>query len=282
MAEGRERGVAAAILTFEPHPRELFAPATAPRRLTPLRRKLELLEEIGIAQVIVPRFSRAFAARPATSFVDEVLIDQLALRMVVVGEDFCFGKGRSGNADFLAERLAQHGVRSVVHSKVAINGISCSSTAIRSLLAEGDVKAAGILLGRAHVVEGSVRRGAGLGRQLGFPTANLVPLSVKAMLPAHGVYAAKVGIVGADDREPRDAVLNWGKRPTVDGLQEVLEVHLFDLAQDLYGKRLRVGFVERLRGEIRFPSLEALVARIHEDAKTARDLLSHHPSTVER
>lgn len=279
-AEARDLGVPAGVLTFEPHPRELFAPQTAPRRLTPLRRKLELLRDIGLGHVVVPRFTRSFAAKSATAFVDEILVARLAVRTVVVGADFCFGKGRAGDAAFLAERLASHGISAVVHRKVEIDGMTCSSTAIRALLAEGEAKAAGKLLGRPHVVEGAVRHGAGLGRQIGFPTANLAVLGRRTLLPAHGVYAAKVGIVGEDQGEPRPAVLNWGRRPTVDGLQEVLEVHLFDLARDLYGRRLRVGFVERLRGEIRFPNLDALVARIREDADAARVLLSSPLSTV--
>ncbi|WP_027135235.1 bifunctional riboflavin kinase/FAD synthetase [Geminicoccus roseus] len=280
-AEARDLGVPAGVLTFEPHPRELFRPESAPRRLTPLRRKLELLQDIGVSHVVVPRFTRPFAARTAAEFVDDVLVGQLAVRVVVVGADFCFGKGRSGDAAFLAGRLAEHGVAAVVHCKVSIAGAVCSSTTIRDLLAEGDVRGATALLGRPHVVEGMVRQGAGLGRQIGFPTANIAPLSRRALLPAHGVYAARVGIVGEDQNEPRPAVLNWGKRPTVDGLQEVLEVHLFDMARDLYGKRLRVGFVERLRGEIRFPNLDALVARIREDADAARALLSSPLSPVE-
>ena len=281
MAEARDLGVPAGVLTFEPHPRELFAPDTAPRRLTPLRRKLELLEEIGIAHVLIPRFTRAFAANSPEGFVDRILIDRLALRVAVVGEDFCFGRARSGDARFLAGRLAARDVPTVVHRKVTIDGRSCSSTEIRDLLSTGDVRTASTLLGRPHVVEGVVRAGAGLGRQIGFPTANIRPLSDRVVLPAHGVYAARVGIVGADGNERRPAVLNWGTRPTVDGLQEVLEVHLFDLAEDLYDKRLRVGFVERLRGEIRFPNLEALVARIREDADAARALLSSDSSMVE-
>jgi riboflavin kinase/FMN adenylyltransferase len=280
-AEGRDLGVPAGVLTFEPHPRELFSPDSAPRRLTPLRRKLELLQDIGVSHVVVPRFTRSFAARTAAEFVDGVLVGQLAARIVVVGADFCFGRGRSGDAAFLAERLKAHGVAAVVHCKVSIGDVSCSSTTIRALLAEGDVKAATRLLGRPHVVEGVVRHGAGLGRQIGFPTANIAPLNRRALLPAHGVYAARIGIVGEDVNEPRPAVLNWGRRPTVDGIQEVLEVHLFDLARDLYGKRLRVGFVERLRGEIRFPNLDALVARIREDADAARMLLSAPLSPVE-
>ncbi|WP_223861636.1 bifunctional riboflavin kinase/FAD synthetase, partial [Geminicoccus harenae] len=280
-AEGRDLGVRTGVLTFEPHPRELFQPDTAPRRLTPLRRKLELLAEIGVSHVVVPRFTRAFAARSAADFVDGVLLGQLAARVVVVGEDFCFGKGRGGDATFLAERLRRHGVATIVHCKVSIGGETCSSTLIRSLLAEGDARAAIRLLGRPHVVEGMVVKGAGLGSKLGFATANLQPLHPRALLPAHGVYAAKVGIVGEDKNEPRPAVLNWGRRPTVDGVKEVLEVHLFDMARDLYGRRLRVGFVERLRGEIRFPNLDALVARIHEDAAAARALLSSPLPTAE-
>ncbi|HEX2526226.1 MAG TPA: bifunctional riboflavin kinase/FAD synthetase [Geminicoccus sp.] len=279
-ADARDLGVPAGVLTFEPHPRELFSPDSAPRRLTPLRRKLELLRDVGLMHVVVPRFTRAFATLAPEAFVDDVLIHRMGVRIVVVGADFCFGKGRAGTAQFLKERLATHGVAAVVHCKVSIDGVDCSSTRIRQFLADGDVRAAARLLGRPHVIEGVVRRGAGLGRQIGFPTANIAPLHRRVLLPAHGVYAARVGIVGEDPGEPRPAVLNWGRRPTVDGVQEVLEVHLFDLPRDLYGRRLRVGFVERLRGEIRFPNLEALVARIREDAEAARALLSSPPSSA--
>lgn len=273
-AMAADLGVATGVLTFEPHPRELFQPAAAPPRLTPLRRKMELLAAAGVEHLVVPRFTRAFAARSAEAFVDEVLVERLDIRGVVVGEDFCFGTGRLGTAAFLKDRLAARGIPVGIHAKVEIDGGICSSTRIRGLLAAGEARQAGELLGRPHEVEAVVRHGQELGRTIGFPTANLEPLDRRTLLPGHGVYAVRVGIVGEDAGEPRPGVANWGRRPTVDGLKEVLEVHLFDLDRDLYDRRLRVGFVDRLRGEIRFPNLEALVAQIRADADAARALLS--------
>jgi riboflavin kinase/FMN adenylyltransferase len=288
------RGARAAALTFEPHPVRALRPQLAPPLLTPLPRKLELLGGCGLDATVVQPFDLAYAATEAAEFVARDLAGHLGARDVVVGQDFTAGKGRT-RVDRLRELLAAHGARLTVVEPVASEGLVVSSTKIRELLLEGQVEAAAPLLVRPHDVEGTVERGAGRGRTLGFPTANLHP---EAMLPANGVYAIRARLspaplpagAGRGSREgwfplPRgrgegegavlSGVANVGVKPTVQRSATVsLEAHLFDVdGRDLYGETLRVAFVARLREERRFASLDELRAQIAEDADRARALL---------
>jgi len=275
------RGGPAVALTFEPHPVRVLRPALAPPLLTPLSRKLELLAECGLDAVVVQPFDLAYAASDAAEFVGRDLAGHLGAAEVVVGHDFTAGKGRT-RVDGLRQLLAARGVDLTLVDPVAWEGLVVSSTKIRELLLEGQVEAAAELLGRPHDVEGEVVRGAGLGRQLGFATANLRP---EAMLPANGVYAVRARLLalrgaGEGDESGRGVdqpgVANVGVKPTVARAGPVTaETHLLDAeGRDLYGERLRVGFVARLREERRFPSLDALRQQIAEDASRARELLA--------
>ncbi|HYS79331.1 MAG TPA: bifunctional riboflavin kinase/FAD synthetase [Anaeromyxobacteraceae bacterium] len=262
------RGGPAVALTFEPHPVRVLRPALAPPLLTPLSRKLELLAESGLDAVVVQPFDLAYAASDAAEFVARDLVGHLGAAEVVVGHDFTAGKGRT-RVDGLRQLLAARGVALTLVDPVAWEGLVVSSTKIRELLLEGQVEAAAELLGRPHDVEGEVVRGAGLGRQLGFATANL---RAEAMLPANGVYAVRARLGSAEHL----GVANVGVKPTVQRAGPVTaETHLLDVeGRDLYGEWLRVGFVARLREERRFPSLEALRRQIEEDVSRARELLA--------
>jgi len=267
-------------LTFEPHPARVLRPSMAPPILTPLGRKLELLEEAGADATVVQPFDLAYASTPAETFVRRDLCERLGAADVVVGYDFTAGHERA-RVDVLREMLLACGVGLSVLQPVTVDGLTVSSTKVREFLLEGNVEGAALLLGRPHDVDGVVERGAGRGRGLGFPTANL---RAEGLLPAVGVYAgrARVGLRvrpdGATDSHaavPHGAVCNVGVKPTVEESGPIgLEVHLLDRAdQDLYGERVRVAFVARLRPERRFPSLGALREQIARDADEARNRL---------
>ncbi len=266
-------GAPTAVLTFEPHPRSFFRPADKPFRLTPLRLKAHAIEALGVDLLFVVRFDAQFAAYPAERFVAEVIGKAgLGARHVVTGYDFVFGQGRSGNA-VLLERLArEHGYAYTAVSPVAAeNGEIYSSTQIRAYLQAGKPKEAARLLGRPWEIEGRVETGQQRGRTIGFPTANVRLVDV--LQPAHGVYAVRAGIDQGADTQWYDGVANFGSRPTVDGRNVWLEIHLFDYSGDLYGKHLRVAFVDFLRAEMKFPSFDDLKAQIVRDGEVARSLL---------
>jgi riboflavin kinase / FMN adenylyltransferase len=298
----RERAAAsggkAAALTFDPHPVRVLRPQLAPPLLTPLPRKLELFAACGLDAAVVQPFDLEYARADAAEFVERDLSRHLGAADVVVGHDFTAGKGRT-RVDGLRQLLAARGVRLTVVDPVASEGLVVSSTKIRELLLEGNVEGAAQLLGRPHDVEGTVERGAGRGRGIGFATANVRP---EAMLPANGVYACRAWLMGsaasagpagegwpgasggsggaaASRGPPRyesyDAVTNVGVKPTVQEAGPIAaEAHLFDFdGRDLHGERIRIAFLVRLREERRFPSLDALRAQIAADAARARAVL---------
>ncbi len=258
-------GLPATILTFEPHPREFFAPASAPARLTTLREKLELLSDAGVAQVMVCRFNAHFAALSAQQFVDAVLLNGLRTRHLIIGDDFRFGKGRAGDFAMLQAAGERSGFTVEAMGSVTLDGGRVSSSSVRQALAAGDMEQAAALLGRPYVIDGSVRHGEKVGRQLGFATANI---RIKHNpLPMSGVFAVEVSGI---DGQLLPGVANLGIRPTVGGIRPILEVHLFDFDRDIYGAHLSVRFVHKLRNEQRFPNLDALKAQIALDAVAAR------------
>jgi riboflavin kinase/FMN adenylyltransferase len=235
--------------------------------------KAHALEALGVDLLFVVRFDARFAAFPAERFVADVLGKAgLAARHVVTGYDFVFGKGRAGNA-VLLERLAkEHGYDYTALSPVAAeSGEIYSSTQIRAYLQQGKPKHAARLLGRPWEIEGRVEAGQRRGRTIGFPTANIRLTDV--LQPAHGVYAVRAGVDQGANTQWLDGVANFGSRPTVDGKNVWLEIHLFDFDGDLYGKHLRVAFMDFLRAEMKFPSFDALKAQIAQDSQAARDLL---------
>ena len=253
------------ILTFEPHPREFFSPASAPARLSTLREKLELLADAGVEQAMVCRFNKAFAALSADQFIEQVLMGGLRARHLIIGDDFRFGKGRAGDFALLQVAGRQFGFAVEAMGSVTVDGERVSSSGVRAALAAGDMEHAARLLGRPYIIDGKVTQGQQLGRQWGFPTANI---RIKHNpLPMTGVFAVEVGGLGD---MPLPGVANLGIRPTVGGTRPLLEVHLFDFDRDIYGAHISVRFVHKLRNEQRFPNFDALKAQIAADAVAAR------------
>jgi riboflavin kinase / FMN adenylyltransferase len=256
-----------AVLTFDPHPREFFAPHAAPPRLSTLRGKLERFAASGIDRVYIARFDRALAGLAPAAFIDDVLVRRLGVQWVLVGEDFRFGKARGGDLSTLRGAARTFSVEAM--RTVAVAGERASSTTVRDALADGDFARAAALLGRPYTLSGRVAHGAKLGRKLGFPTANL---RLRQTPPLSGVFAVRVHGVAP---EPRMGVASLGVRPTV-AAQGVplLEVFLFDFDASLYGRRIVVEFLHKLRDEARFPDLDALTRQMHRDVAEAREFFA--------
>ena len=253
------------VLTFEPHPREFFAPDSAPARLTTLREKLELLGECGARQAMICPFNAAFAALSADEFIEQVLVRGCLVRHLIIGDDFRFGRGRAGDFGLLQDAGRRFGFAVEAMGSVTADGERVSSSAVRRALLAGDMEHAARLLGRPYIIDGQVSHGQKLGRQIGFATANL---RIKHNpLPMTGVFAVEVSGLGD---KPLAGVANLGVRPTVGGTKPLLEVHLFDFDRDIYGAHISVRFVHKLRDEQRFPNIDALKAQIAADAATAR------------
>ena len=267
-------GLSTVVVTFDRHPAGVVRPESAPKQLTDLEQKLELLAACGVERTVVIEFDRARADESAEDFVKEVLADRLGARLVVVGEDFHFGHGRKGNVDLLRELGRDYGFE-VVGAHLTGDGIAAvSSTRIRTLVAQGDVVGAAELLGRLHEVRGPVVRGDGRGGpELGFPTANL-QIGDDIALPSDGIYA---GYFTRPDGSVHPSAISVGRRPTFyeAGTASVLvEAYLLHFEGDLYGEPARVSFVRRLRDERQFDSVEDLVAQMHRDAAEAERALS--------
>lgn len=263
----RARGLRSAVMTFEPHPREFFTPTQAPARLTSLREKLELFAEAGVEYAYVCPFNKRFAAVTAEAFMQRILRDAMKAQAILVGEDFRFGAGRGGSAmDF-----AEAGFELINLPHVLFDGKRISSTAVREALAQGDLEHAAELLGRTYSISGKVVHGDKIGRQLGYPTANIHMLHDRP--PLFGVYAVKLeGLAEAH----LPGVASLGVRPTVKANDRPkLEVHLFDFDQDIYGRHVRVHFMHKIRDEMKFPDLETLKRWIHADELAARDYFKH-------
>lgn len=265
-------GATLGALTFEPHPRSLFVPDTAPFRLTALPAKARLLHRHGCDFVVAQNFDRAFAALEARDFVTGILVEGLAARHVVCGYDFTFGRQRAGHVDALAEWGREFGFGVTVVQPVTREGEIYSSTRIREALRGGHVVEAAALLGQDWEIEGEVVHGDKRGRLIGFPTAN-VALG-EHLVPQLGVYAVRVAEADSDTPDWRPGVANLGRRPTVDGEKLSFEVNLFDFSGDLYGRRLRVALHAFLRPEQKFAGLDALKAQIAADAQAARAILA--------
>jgi riboflavin kinase/FMN adenylyltransferase len=249
------------VLTFEPHPLAVIRPEAAPKLLTSLEVKIELVAALGAQELVVIPFDDRFAAQTPREFIDHVLVDQLQATHVSVGENFYFGHGAAGDTDMLA---ADPRFDSRVVTLVEVDGEIVSSSHIRALVLAGEVDQAARLLGAPFALRGEVVHGDQRGRTLGFPTANIVP-DEHLVCPGHGVYAARVGAACA--------AVSIGVRPTFGSGRAVLvEAYLLDRDEDLYGQRLHVEFVSRLRGERRFDSVDALVAQMHRDVEQARSL----------
>jgi riboflavin kinase/FMN adenylyltransferase len=269
-AAAREHGLPSACVTFWPHPRSVLR-GEAPRHILSLEHRLDLLERAGVDDTLVIEFSRAFAAVEPEAFVEELLVRRLSCRELVVGHDTAIGKGRRGDAAFLAQAGRRYGFRVVAVGGVVVNGETVSSTALRQAIAEGDLPRARRLLGRPVSLLGTVVRGDGRGAGLGFPTANLEVTS--EAFPPLGVYAVRARTAQGE----LPAVMNYGLRPTFrqDATHAVFEVHVLGrTGLDLYGQRMEVVLVEQLRRERKFEGVEALREQIARDCEDARAALA--------
>lgn len=270
--KARQLQIPCAVLTFEPHPREYFAPRAAPARLSRLREKLECLAEAGVDRAHVLRFGARLAGLAPERFVEDVLVRGLGVRWLVVGRDFRYGAKRGGDFAQLEAAGARHGFAVEALEDVQEGGQRISSSGVRAALAAGDLAAAARLLGRPYAMSGRVAHGAKLGRTLGFPTANIVLRRRPAL---HGVFAVEAEIEETHGR--LRGVASIGRRPTVaSDAPPLLEVHLFDWTGDLYGRHLRVTFAKKLRDEEKYDGLEALRAAIARDAEQAKDHFRNH------
>ena len=265
-----EHGGDPVVFTFHPHPVSVLAPDRSPPLLTSLARRLWFLREAGLAGVVVQRFSREFAHHEPRAFVEQFLLGGLGAVGVVVGYNVTFGRNRSGTPDVLRQLGDELGFRVDVVDPLALGERKVSSSQVRKAITAGDVAVAAELLGRPHEVLGKVRVGDRRGATIGFPTANILPRG--GMLPPDGVYAVQVTL--REDGTTHGGVANLGTNPTFGGVGRRLETHVFDFDGDLYGQVIRVAFVERLRGEVKFDSVDALVAQIQADADAARRIVA--------
>jgi riboflavin kinase/FMN adenylyltransferase len=275
VVHARATGGAAVALTFDPHPARVLAPDRVPPALSSPAQKAERLEALGVDTLVVLPFTRAVADLSPEAFARDVLAEALGARHVVVGETFRFGHRQAGDAAVLARLGGELGFSVEAVAPVLDDGRPVSSSRVREALGAGDVAHAAALVGQAYFVDGTVIVGDRRGRTIGVPTANLDVEG--ALLPARGVYA---GPCRLPDGRSALAVVNVGQRPTFGGRTVTVEAHLVDFAGDLYGARLRVSFVVRLRDEQRFPGVEALVAQIRRDVELARALVSLPPERV--
>lgn len=278
-AQARALGVAAAVMTFEPQPQEIFQPKKAPARLTNWREKYLALRDQQIDRHLVIEFNRKFASQPPIEFIENVLVEKLGVRFLVVGDDFRFGYKREGDFALLQREGKRLGFEVVDTRSYRQQQLRVSSTAIRAALAEGDFERAESMLGRPYQMMGKIVHGRKNGRTIGFPTANIPLKRLKS--PLHGVFAVKINVgraLGATTNSRAEGtyhgVANLGTRPTLNGDEVQLEVHLFDFSGNLYGQHATVTPVAKLRSEQRFASLEHLKQQIEKDAARARALLS--------
>ena len=260
--------VPSTALTFEPQPREFFSGLNAPARLTRFREKLQALSDTPLDRVVVERFTRAFSQLSPEAFIDEVLVRALDVRHVVVGEDFHFGHRARGTFMALEEAGQRLGFGVSRCVTFEIDGRRVSSSWVRDDLADGELAKAAELLGRPYCIQGRIGRGQQLGRSIGFPTAN-IPLRRLSTALA-GIFVVRLHGIGD---APLAGVANLGTRPTVNGNEKLLEVHLFDFDEDIYGRHVSVEFVHKLRDEERFESVEAMTEQIARDEDAARELL---------
>ncbi|MGS0673567.1 bifunctional riboflavin kinase/FAD synthetase [Shewanella sp. 30m-9] len=266
--KAEQLGLPAAVMTFEPQPRELFQGENAPARLSLLRDKIVLLDELKIDRLLCVNFNKKFSSYSAEDFIEQLLVKALGVKYLVVGDDFCFGKQRKGNFEMLRKAGEKFGFVVVSTQSFILGDKRVSSTEIRQQLAKGNLEQARRLLGHPFTLSGKVAHGEKIGRTIGFPTANIA--LKRKVTPVRGVFAVKVYW---DNSDIYEGVANVGFRPTVNGQVCQLEVHLFDFDGDLYGKAVEVELVAKIRDEQPFGSLDALKKQIKDDANRAKALL---------
>ncbi len=265
-------GAAATAITFDPHPRAVLHPESAPPLLQTLDQRLANLDVLGIEQTIVIKFDRDFSSQPAEDFLRNIIRDRLHAKEVYLGKGFAFGKERGGNIELLRSMSAELGFRADEVDEVRLRGVRISSSAIRELLIAGRINLARRMLGRPYGVEGVIIRGDRRGHTIGFPTANLV---LRRKPPLAGIFAVEAEL--EETRQAWRGVASIGRRPTVAANGPMLlEVHLFDLERELYGRHLSVRFLEKLREEKKFDGMQALAAAIRQDAEQARQYFRAH------
>lgn len=264
-------GLPSTVMTFDPQPLELFAKHNAPARLTRLRDKFVQLSKLGLERLLCVNFNQEFANLTADEFISDLLVKRLGVKFLVVGDDFCFGRGRLGNFEMLKLAGKIHGFEVVSTQSFCLQTDRVSSTLIRDALAKDDLALAATMLGRDYSISGRVSHGRKLGRTIGFPTAN-IPLK-RCVSPVSGVYVVEALGLGP---QPIGGVANIGNRPTVNGVRQQLEVHLFDFQANLYGKQLEIVLLHKLRNEHKFESFDALKQQIELDAEAARVWLRQH------
>jgi len=265
-------GLPSVVITFEPHPQEFFAAQDVPPRLTRFREKMQALRRYAADRVLCLNFNQELASMPAHEFIQKVLVDGLGVRYLVVGDDFRFGHKRQGDLKMLKAAGDREGFHVINMHTFNVDGARVSSTRIRAALAAGDLGMAEKLLGRSYRMSGRVVHGDQRGRTIGYPTANIY--LHRRVTPLLGVYA--VDVFGLD-KEPLKGVANIGIRPTVNGRTCLLEVHVFDFADDIYGRHVQVEFLAKLRDEKRFESIAALKQQIQKDEQTARGFFESQP-----
>jgi len=258
------------VFTFEPHPLKIIAPEKVPPLLTNFRKKMELIAQCGIDQVICADFNQTFADQHPRDFAENILVGKIGVQEIVVGYDYAFGRGREGTVAYLKKMGEEFGFKVHVIDPVEFNGHRVSSSFVRELIEEGDVTRARDFLGRYYSIQGPVIHGYKTGRGIGFPTANID--TTKVQIPATGVYAVYV----LSEGQVYSGVVNIGFNPTFNRDTLSVEVHIFDFGETIYGEEIEITFIERIRGEIQFESAEALVAQIEKDIATAKTILSRH------
>ncbi len=266
---GEELLATPVMLTFSPHPREVLQPQIPFYYLTLLDEKIETLSALSFPVMVVLPFTRSLAELTPDIFVEQYLVDYLKVKAVIVGYNFRFGRGRSGDAEFLLKMGEKYHFMVRIVEPVEIEGIRVSSSLIRELLLKGEIERANKLLGRPYSLKGRVISGKGRGRILGFPTANL-EISSKKLIPKEGVYATWVYI----DNKKFKGALNIGKNPTFEDKKLSIEVHILDFSEDLYNKTIKIELIKYIRGEQKFPSIEQLVEQIKKDCQVVKEILS--------
>lgn len=265
-------GSEALVFTFDPHPLKVLRPELSPSLITPIPEKLKLMKAFGINAVILADFTKEFAAIHPSTFAEDVLINTIGSKLVVVGHDFSFGKGKEGTIDCLKMLGGKHNVQVEIVDAFKINGKIVSSTGIRKLIHSGNMTEAAKLLGRHYSIEGKVVQGSGRGKQLGFPTANMTLNG--EVTPKDGVYAVKVAVGEVE----KDGITNIGLRPTFRETERNVEIHIFDFNKDIYCENVQVTFIERIRDEKGFSGTEELTQQIRKDIVIAKKIMGRKES----
>jgi len=265
------------LITFDPHPRQILFPEDKSLRvITPFEHKVKMLDKLGIDHLLKIKFSREFSQKSSLEFIDEILLNTINTKLLVIGYDHRFGKNREGGFEYLQKHAPKFGFEVLEIPRQDIDNLGISSTKIREALMGGNISKANAYLGRNYQLKGKVVAGNKIGREIGYPTANIEPLETLQMIPTDGIYAVFVEY----RQHIFKGMLSIGIRPTIGDSTRTIEVNIFDFKADIYNQELNIFFVEKYREEEKFDSLEALKEQLHADFKKANDILSQHPLQV--